>query len=113
MPDTTQRLAAVGAELERACGLLTSPAPANLDACARILEDASIALAAIPPHDAAQSPDVARELAHSVRKATALLRHAADFHESWRRVLGAMCAGYQPDGAAAPASPRTSLCLEG
>ncbi len=110
---TTARLAALASEVERACALLVSPAPAHLDQCALILEDASEALAAIPAPEAAQSPVEVRRLAVSIRHAAALLDHAAEFHRNWRRIRGVMCSGYQPGGDAAEHPIPSSLSMEG
>lgn len=108
-----ERLSMLTSEVERACGLLVSPLPGNLDECARILEDASTALAAIPAPVAAQAPLEARTLQAGIQKASALLEHAAEFHQNWRRIRGAMCSGYTPGGSAAETILPSRLSLEG
>jgi hypothetical protein len=111
--DLQERLSAIAGELELAAGLLISPSAHNLDRSSLILEDAAAALAGIPPVLASQSPAEAWRLRDAVRHSSALLRHAAEFHQSWRGIRGAMCSGYQPGGGVSDPALPARMCMEG
>ena len=113
-----ERLAAIDSEVNRVCMLLVSPTPANLDTCSSILELASFQLTGV--RSQLSSPDAnpgslaqAQHLKRSLQKASALLEKAAQFHQTWNRMLGAMCSGYEAGGAAASVVRPPRMCLEG
>src|SRR5262245_48821794 len=112
-PDAGERLEVIGSAVDRACALIVSAGAGSLGDPARILEDACTDLAAIPASQAAQSPAETRRLAESIARAAALLGHAAEFYQSWRRIRGAMCSGYRPDGDPGDANLPARLCLRG
>jgi hypothetical protein len=105
-PGTQDTLAAIGRDLDRACALLLSPSPANLDCCSGILESAVAGLDTVPTSDA-------QRFHGRVSKAAALLEHASQFHRSWRHILGAKCAGYQAGGQPAMLESPARLRVEG
>ena len=122
-------LADARSEVERACGLLCAPSPGALDRCAAHLQAAVAKLEAdnlrppSPPGGlswaflpSAHSDPVRREalsLRSAVCRAGRLLRSAADYHETWRRTAGALCAGYTGRGEAGAALGPTRLSLRG
>jgi hypothetical protein len=116
--EVQERLAAIGSDVNRACALLVSPAPANLDTCSLLLESASLQLSSVRSQlssgDANPgSLNEAQRVHTSLRKAAALLENAAQFHQTWNRILGAMCSGYQAGGAAASVVRHPRMWLEG
>ena len=114
-PDIAERLAAIRTQVDRACVMLISPDPGNLEESAQFLQAASLDLAAIASPIPATDNTLAasQSLRSSVRRAAALLQHAAAFHQGWRRILGSMCSGYQPGGSASAIERQARVSIEG
>jgi len=114
-PDIAERLAAIRAQVDRACTMLISPDPGNLEESSRFLQAASLDLAGIASPIAATENTLAasRSLRSSVRHAAALLQHAAAFHQGWRRILGSICSGYQPGGSPPAIERQARVSIEG
>src|SRR5436305_88911 len=101
-----EQLRCSSSEVERACALLTAPAPAALDDCSGILEAAAQQLQAFYPalHAARGDPESLAEawqLHRNVRRAGVLLANASAYHARWSELLAVKTAGYQPGGRAA------------
>ena len=103
-----ERLAAARTTVDRVCQLLLSPTPDELDRCSGLLEAALSQLAAcrspaspalvLDPALSEEVLDQARLLKTSIGRASRLLESAAAFYTNWIRCLGALCAGYTPQG---------------
>jgi hypothetical protein len=96
-----------GEKVRRACELLTSPTPANLDLCAGLLASAAGEVSRI------RSQAEAQRLLEDVRHAGALLESAAQFHREWQRMTGHLSGGYQPGGEASPLFRSTTVSVAG
>ena len=100
-------LAGVRAQLDGACDRLVMASANTLDACAEDLGYAVRQLADWQPRLRAHAGNAAAlEEAWRVRRtflrAQSLLQSAADFHNNWTRVRGAMSGGYTPTGEPVP-----------
>jgi hypothetical protein len=109
--DVSERLAAARAAVDRACHLLLSPAPGQIDRCSRLLEPLVPELTAChsvvrPVIKDDQILTQATGLLDSLGRARRLLAAASAFHENWLRRLGEISAGYTGQGE--PASPSRS-----
>ena len=120
MAPLSEPLAAARTEVERACHLLLSPTPEQLDQSARRLSDAVAAVTACREAARGSSqppgPSVAaeaRSLQQSIGRARRLLEAAAAFHANWVQYLGALCAGYTDRGEAAAVERASRLCARG
>ena len=116
--EVQEQLAAILSEVNRGGTLLVSPTPANLDKCFRILELASFQLNTLHSRLGSPAPHPGsfiqeQHLNHLLHKASVLLEKAAHFHQTWNRMLGAMCSGYEAGGAAASVVRPSRMCLEG
>jgi hypothetical protein len=112
----SERLAAVQSAVDRACQLLLSPTPQQLDACARLLETAVSELSALPdtaPESKNDARAQARLLKKSIGRADRLLESAAEFYSNWIRFLGALCAGYTGQGQPASVEHDARLLARG
>ena len=113
-----EQLNATRLELDRVCGLLTTPSPPSMDACTALLQAAASRLADCRPRWALQAGDPAAleeawRLRRSFTRAGRLLQHAAEFHTGWERIRGAMAGGYTAGGEPAPVVHGSRICLEG
>jgi hypothetical protein len=117
-PDSiTQHLCRVQSQLDRACERLTSPSPDALDQCSHDLESAMQQLAACQPQMSAHTGDAeafaaAWRVRHSFQRARRLMDSAAEFHESWTRLRGAISGGYTPTGDPGPVLHPSRICLQ-
>jgi hypothetical protein len=112
------RLREISSEVDRACILLTSPAPESLDKCSAALESAAARLASLQPAlpTLAGDPELVAEtwlLRHGILRAEALLANAAAWHSRWREIVAVRTAGYRRDGAPAEPPAPGRLCLTG
>jgi hypothetical protein len=113
-----EQLIATRLELDRACGLLTTPSPPSMDACTAVLQAAAAQLAECRPEWALQAGNAAAleeawRLRRSFTRARSLLQHAADFHINWVRIRGAMAGGYTARGEPAPVVHGSRICVQG
>jgi len=113
-----ERLVAAGADVERACVLLTSPSPVNLEASAAVLSRASSLLSECGPllhgnPGRVQALEEARRLRTSIQRADKLLASAAQYHARWSQIVGIMTGGYTPAGEPAAVVRPGRLCLQG
>jgi|SRR5690242_5552784 hypothetical protein len=108
-----QQLAEVRRQLDGACDRLTAPSPASLDACAHDLESAIGQLSAFRPNPGdAQALEQAWHVRRSFLRARKLMESAAEFHENWARVRGAISGGYTATGEAASIVHQGRICLQ-
>lgn len=118
-----ERLAAARASVERASQLLLSPTPEQMDGCARQLETAISEITEFrnsgpltPPGGVAPRQEAlgeARLLKRSIVRAARLLESAASYHANWIRCLGALSAGYTPQGQPATVEHHVRLLARG
>jgi len=104
----SERLASARAAVDRACHLLLSPTPEQMDRCARLFENAISEInefrspgTLLDPRNAAPRQEAVaqvRLLNRSLGRAARLLEGAALYHANWIRCLGALSAGYTPQG---------------
>ena len=101
--------------------------PQEIGGCAPLLEEAILALQAIPSRPAgclAGGPDHADETAAELAREFAALQFelgvvrrlidgGADFYQGWARVLAAVLSGYTPSGEPAALPAQGSVSLEG
>jgi hypothetical protein len=128
MPRTaSERLAAARSAVDRACQLLLSPTPQQMDACSQLIQAAISDLSESPNLEVpslpagpqirpASHPDElhqARLLKASIGRAARLLESAAAFHAGWIRCLGALCAGYTGQGQPAALDRGAHLLARG
>jgi hypothetical protein len=118
--DDGKALAAVRAEVQRACDLLRAPSPAAVDRCTVALGLAVSLLGewrkGFQGHDHTANRlalEEALRLRATVRRASRLLETAAEYHVRWRQALGSLCAGYTASGAPAAAARPGRLFLRG
>ncbi|MBV8731698.1 MAG: hypothetical protein JO336_17975 [Acidobacteriia bacterium] len=107
-PDIKAELSEARTQVMRAIEQLMAPAPASLDECAAILQNAveliSVSCSGLredpvlTPDRRSAAQEEARELGRAVRQARILLDAALEFHLQWDRRLGALSGGYTPDG---------------
>lgn len=119
----SERLAAARAAVDRACHLLLSPMPEQMDGCARLLETAISELTEFRNSGALTEPGSgaprqealgqARLLKRSIVRAARLLQSAALYHANWIRCLGALSAGYTPQGQPAAVEHHVRLLARG
>jgi hypothetical protein len=108
-PHTGHDLAAVRADVNRACALLVAASPDALDACAAALTAATTRLRdGVAPAAKEQATGLRRD----IRRARTLLEAAAAFYGNWSRRLGALTGGYRCDGQPAEVERRRSWSLE-
>lgn len=112
-----ERLAATRAELDAASEQLLAPTPDAVDRCSALLRSASCRLTEFRADAAGAQGDAgALEEAWRVRRSfmrtAKLLEHAAQFHDSWASIRGAMTGGYTNRGEPAPLRHPGRLCLE-
>jgi hypothetical protein len=53
-----------------------------------------------------------KSLKSELRAAANLIRHGAEFHRGWARLLGSAAAGYTSSGEAAPLAARGTVAIE-
>jgi hypothetical protein len=106
-----QAIAAMSSAVERVCTLLTTPSPETLERCERVLESAATSYAGLRL-ERADRPAV-EELQSALALAGRLLESAFQYHEQWRRRLGASLAGYQPGGDPAAVVHPSRVTLKG
>ena len=116
--DLQERLSAVGSEVERVAALLVFPAPDNLDRCAQHLESVSTELRDLRSQltQSGANRDYfaeARRIRRGAMRTAHLLDRAAQFHQGWNRMLGAMCGGYQAGGSVVPIVRPSRFRVEG
>lgn len=117
-PALSERLAAAGAEIDRACRLLLEPTLTRLDESGAILQAVVPEVTACrdESRDSYPNPairDQARRVAQSLRRARLLLESAARFHTEWIRCLGALSAGYTERGEPGAVARPTHLWAQG
>ena len=105
MPATaSERMAAARTAVDRACQLLLSPTPEQMDRCTHLLEKAVSELNSIPDGTQLTGASKAKallethRLASSLHRARRLLESAVAFHANWIRCLAALCSGYTSQG---------------
>src|SRR5436305_3057275 len=101
--DGSNRLGAVCATVDQACGELLDPTPEKLDRCSHLLSAAISELTAERefagcPESRQSRARETRHLQQSIGRAAVLLEAAAAFHRNWVQCLGALCAGYTGEG---------------
>jgi|SRR5258708_2081479 hypothetical protein len=116
--NVVEQLIATRLQLDRACGLLSTPLPASMDACTSVLQAAAAQLSECQPAWAVQAGNAAAleeawRLRRSFTRAQRLLQHAAEFHTNWGRIRGAMAGGYTAQGEPAPVEHGSRICLRG
>ena len=94
-------------KIRRACELLSSPTPANLESCSGLLQSATGDLTRI------QSRAEAIQVLSGLRQASALLESAAQFHRERQQMMNVLCVGYEPGGEASSLVRRGNLSLAG
>ena len=115
--EVSERLAAARAAVDRACQLLLTPAPGEIDRCSRLLEPLILELTACQ-HDATGSTTTAatkhqaRRLAYSLYHARSLLEAASQFHRNWLRRLGEVITGYTGRGEPGLPEPESRIVIE-
>jgi hypothetical protein len=107
--------------------LAAASTPKEIGGCAPLLEEAILALQAIPslpggPNHAVESEavetgaELAREFAElqfELGVVRRLIEGGADFYQGWARVLAAVLTGYTPSGEPAALTAQGSVSLEG
>jgi len=112
-----EQLAATRAQLDAACELLLSPTMDAVDRCSILFESAQGRMREFRSEmTVAQGDPAAIEEAWRVRRsflrAGKLLQNAAQFHENWAAIRGAMTGGYTDRGEPAPIRYPGRVCLE-
>jgi hypothetical protein len=105
-----ERLAAARAAVDKACQLLLTPTPQQMDRSSRLLESAVAHICAFQestptfPHLQARAEALAetQSLKISIGRAKRLLESAGAFYANWIRCLAALCGGYTNHGQPAP-----------
>jgi hypothetical protein len=112
-----EQLASTRMQLDAACALLLSPTPDAVDRCATQLESTGSRLAGVCDQMAAAQGDPAaieeaRKVRRSFERASRLLDSAAQFHQNWQAVRGALTGGYTNRGEPALLRHNGRVCLE-
>jgi hypothetical protein len=108
-------LLAARRELDTACRLLESPAPAALDSCAEALRKAIDGISRCRNSWSIAGTGAAVELRRirtRTLQAGRLLQLAAAYRLRWREIVATMCAGYGAHGAPAAIAGRPKISVE-
>ena len=119
----SERLTAARAAVDRACKLLLSPSPQQMDDCGRLLETAILEVRNFydPNHwgdpvngtESREALAEARLLKISIDRTARLLQGGAAFYCNWIRCLSALCAGYTGQGEPATLERGARLLARG
>jgi hypothetical protein len=102
--------------------LSSASTPEEIGDCAPLLEEAILALQAIPSllggpnHAVENEAELAREFAalqFELGVVRRLIEGGMNFYQGWARVLAAVLTGYTPSGEPAALTARGSVLLEG
>ncbi len=102
--------------------LAAASTPGEIGGCAPLLEEAILALQAIPflpnepDHAVEYEAELAREFAalqFELGVVRRLIEGGADFYQGWARALAAVLTGYTPSGEPAALTAQGSVSLEG
>ena len=118
MADLEDGLVTARMQVERVFGLLVSPTPPTLDFCSGLLLAAVHGVASCLPtlsetRQRSERLAEALQLRAAIARAGGLLQSAWDYHAKWRRIVGAMSAGYTSRGDAAAIEQPGRVCLQG